>query len=98
MAAEHKYFKIRRFPLVAGVWTPITVPPGEYSRVVIEAADTAVNMDFRSDSDDGMTEKQIPMGMELNANGNDICFQGGDVVGYVKVASGTGPAIVSYTR
>lgn len=94
---EHKNFKIRRFSRPAGEWTPIVVPPGEFSRCVVENSDLTTDGAFRTDVDNGMTEKPIPMGQELDIFAREACFQSGDILGYFWNSTAA-PAIVSFVR
>lgn len=98
MAAENKYFKIRRTPLNNGQWHAIICPAGSFSRVVIENGSLTTDMSFRSDSDDGLTDKTIPMGQELDVKAAQETFNEGDIIGYVMIAAAGVSAIASFTR
>jgi hypothetical protein len=92
-------FVIKRFALTSTVWTPIIIPI-ESGYVVIENVDTGNAMSVRTDPDDGSTEKTIPAGMELEVKtrGESCPFQPGATFCHAKMASGTGPAVVSFIR
>ena len=90
-----KSFDIKRFPLAASTWTDIIVQI-PCSRIVIENNDTGTTMKFRVE--EGGFEKTIAAGLELDINTyGSGCFAPGQVIGQVW-ATGTGPAIVTYTR
>lgn len=95
--AEHKNFKIRRFPRSAGEWTPIVIPGGEFSRCVVENTSLTTDGKFRTDKDDGMTEKDIPMGQELDIFARQACFIGGEILGYFWNSTAA-TAVVSFVR
>lgn len=97
MADAHKNFKIRRFPRAAGAWTPIVVPQGEFSRIVIENSDLSTDAVFRTDVDDGLTEKTIPMGQELDIFSKNGPFIGGETIGYFYLSTAL-PPVVSFVR
>ncbi len=92
-------FVIKRFALNSTTFTPITIPI-ECGYIVIENVDTGNAMAVRTDPDNGETEKTIPAAMELEVmtRGDSCPFQPGAVFVYAKMASGTGPAVVSYIR
>lgn len=96
MADAHRNFRIRRVNTVAGEFKAIVVPPGEFSRVVIENGDAADAV-FRTDLDDGMTEKTVPQSMELDIWARENCFLEGQTVGYFKTTNSS-VAICSFTR
>ena len=98
MPDASKYFAIRKMNVPTGVWTPVPPVPYQCSRIVVENNSSTNDMQFRTDPDDDTTNKPIPIGQELDIAGHDNCFAGGVVVGYVYVAAGNGPVILSFTR
>ena len=96
MPDASKYFAVRRYTVGTTFPGTAITAPVDCTFIVIEQSDTSNDAAFRSDPDDGATEKTIPAGMELSIRGSKGAFVAGSTVGYVKAASGSGPIVVSF--
>lgn len=96
MADASKYFAVRRL-VTTSAFQAITVPIA-CGQVVIENGDTVNSQAVRTDPNDGDTEKTLPAQLELTLRAQAQCWEKGDIVCYVKAASGSGPIIVSFLR
>lgn len=90
-------FNVLRVTLDPVTWTAITVP-FDCNIVSAENSVTTVAMTMRTDQADATTERPIPAATahRIGAAGHGYRFQAGTVLYYLKVASGTGPAIVEF--
>lgn len=92
-------FEIRKLVTPSGQWVEVKckIP---CSRIVIENFDLSNNIVFRTDKDDPETEKQIPMGQELDLDSHgQQPWLLEERVGWVMNAAvaPAGPVVVSFT-
>lgn len=106
MASNPNYVK-KQITLDTVSWTAVNAPVDCMAVSIKNSA--PVDLYIRTDSADATTQDTVPAGSietvaasrhggVVQDGGSGVRFSAGDTIAYLQVASGTGPAVVTFVR